>query len=185
MARIKVIEFEEAEDRLLDIYSQLITKRGKLAAVHKIQSLRPESIIKHMDLYMELMYTKSELTRSERELIAVIVSVTNSCRYCQIHHAEALNHFWKDDERVSKLIVDYHLVDLTNREKVICAFSKKLTMDPSAFENPDLIQILRNVGLTDSGILDAVMVAAYFNFVNRIVLALDVDLEIESGGYKY
>ena len=45
---------------------------------------------------MELMFTKSELSRAEREMIAVVVSATNNCEYCQIHHAHALNHYWKE-----------------------------------------------------------------------------------------
>lgn len=185
MARIKVIEFEEAEGRLLDIYSQLILKRGKLAEVHKIQSLRPESIIKHMDLYMEIMYTKSELSRAEREMIAVVVSSANGCSYCQIHHAEALNHYWKNDEKISKLRVDYQLIELDQRERLLCSFAKRLTQDPGAFEDPGYVQNLKNIGLSDAGILDVVLVVAYFNFVNRIVLALDVPLEGDASGYKY
>ncbi len=35
----------------------------------------------HLDLYTELIFGRSELTRSEREMIAVAVSVTNRCRY--------------------------------------------------------------------------------------------------------
>ncbi len=52
MPRIKVIEHKEAGGRLLEIYDDIQKKRGKLAEVHKIQSLRPESIVKHMELYM-------------------------------------------------------------------------------------------------------------------------------------
>lgn len=185
MARIKVIEYEQAEGRLLKIYGDIIDSRGKLAEVHKIQSLRPESIVKHMDLYMELMYSKSELSRAERELIAVVVSVANGCRYCQIHHSEALNHYWKNKDRISKLLENYQLAELTDREKVICASAKKLSIDPTTFENPDTLTILRNVGLSDKGILDFVLVTAYFNFVNRIVLALDVNLETDASGYKH
>jgi hypothetical protein len=72
MNRIKVIQHEEATGRLKEIYDDLLQKRGKLADVHKIQSLRPESIVAHMDLYMEIMFSKSELSRAEREMMAVL-----------------------------------------------------------------------------------------------------------------
>jgi alkylhydroperoxidase family enzyme len=40
--------------------------------------------------------------------------------------------------------------------------------------------------ITDDGILDATLVVAYFNFVNRIVLALGLEVnEAEMKGYKY
>lgn len=44
MPFIKVIEHTEAEGELKLIYDDLVYKRGKLAEVHKIQSLNPESI---------------------------------------------------------------------------------------------------------------------------------------------
>jgi len=103
MPRIKVIPFEEATGRLKEIFDDLIKKRGKLAEVHTIQSLRPESIVKHMDLYLEIMFKKSDLSRAEREMIAVVVSLSNNCEYCQIHHAEALNHYWKNDHKITAL----------------------------------------------------------------------------------
>jgi len=46
MSRIQVIQPEDAEGRLKEIYTEIIQKRGQLAEVHKIQSLRPESIVK-------------------------------------------------------------------------------------------------------------------------------------------
>jgi alkylhydroperoxidase family enzyme len=45
---------------------------------------------------------------------------------------------------------------------------------------------MKTVGLSDSGILDAVLVIAYFNFVNRIVLSLGLEFTPEeAAGYKY
>lgn len=76
-----------------EIYSQLEKQRGQIAEVHKIQSLRPESIVKHMDLYMEIMYSKSKLSRAQREMMAVVVSKTNNCNYCIEHHASALQMY--------------------------------------------------------------------------------------------
>lgn len=185
MARIKVIEENDAEGRLQEIYTDLITKRGKIASVHKIQSLRPESIVKHMDLYMEIMYTKSELSRAERELMAVVVSISNKCHYCQIHHAEALNHYWKDDERIKNLLNGFNQANLSPKEMTLCSFAERLTLDPSAFKDPYYINILKNNKLSDAGILDAVLVVAYFNFVNRIVLSLDVEIESQTNGFNY
>jgi len=45
---------------------------------------------------------------------------------------------------------------------------------------------LRETGLDDRAILVVTLVVAYFNFVNRIVMALGVQLEEGQGeGYKY
>lgn len=186
MGRIKVIQQEDATGRLKEIYTELIQKRGQLAEVHKIQSLRPESIVKHIDLYMEIMFSRSELSRAEREMMAVVTSVSNQCFYCQIHHAQALNNYWKNEDRIQKLRKNYFEADLCEREIALCLFAESLTLNPSDFDEPKMVDNLKTAGFSDAAILDATLVIAYFNFVNRIVLALDVNLEENKGtGYKY
>ena len=186
MSRIKVINHSEASGKLKEIYDGLTKKRGKLADVHKIQSLRPKSITAHMDLYMEIMYSRSDLSRAERELIGTIVSIANGCNYCTKHHAEALNHFWKDDGKIEQLINGNYTEILSPKETALSEFSKHLTKHPEQHDHQDFTPQLRTIGLSDAAILDVVLVTAYFNFVNRIVLSLGVELEKDNGtGYKY
>lgn len=186
MAHIKIIELNEATGRLKEIYDDLIQKRGQLAEIHKIQSLRPESIVKHIDLYMEIMFSKSELSRAEREMMAVVTSVSNNCHYCQIHHSQALNSYWKDEERLIRLRSNYFDANLSEKELLLCQFAENLTIKPDDFKEPEYIYKLKENGLSDAAILDATLVIAYFNFVNRIVLGLGVSLESDNGkGYKY
>ncbi len=185
MSRIKVINYEEATGELKAIYENIIKTRKKLAEVHKIQSLHPKSITAHMDLYMEIMFSKSELSRAEREMIAVVVSVANGCKYCQTHHAEALNHYWKNPEKIENL-KKYQFEDLTVKEKALCEFAIHLTNKPHEHENEDFTIKLKRHGISDNAILDTVLVISYFNFVNRIVLSLGVELETDNGtGYNY
>lgn len=186
MSRIKVVQPEEATGRLKEIYDQLKQQRGQIAEVHKIQSLRPESIVKHIDLYMEIMFTKSELSRAHREMIAVVVSITNGCNYCAAHHGSALNHYWKNDQKLQQLKTNYSKADLTAAELALCQFAETLTKTPEETLQTDLNKNLRTQGFTDEAILDATLVVAYFNFVNRIVLNLEVKLEQDGGtNYKY
>lgn len=186
MPIIKIIEYNQATGRLKNIYDDLISKRGKLAEVHKIQSLRPESIVKHMDLYLEIMFSKSELSRAEREMMAVVTSVANNCHYCQIHHSEALNNYWKDDERILRLQNNFCDAQLSEKELLLCQFAENLTLNPVEFKEPEEINKLKHIGLTDEAILDATLVVAYFNFVNRIVLGLRVNIESSGAtGYNF
>lgn len=186
MPRIKVIDHEEATGKLKEIYDGLVKSRGKLADVHKIQSLRPKSIVAHMDLYMEIMYSRSDVSRADRELVATVVSITNGCKYCTRHHAEALNNYWKDDSRIDKLINGERDEILSAKEIALCNFAEHLTKNPDQHDRQDFTGPLRDLGLSDAAILDTVLVTAYFNFVNRIVLSLGVELEKDNGvGYKY
>jgi uncharacterized peroxidase-related enzyme len=186
MAFIDVIPYEQATGRLKEVYDQIIAKRKKLAAVHMVQSLNPESIMAHMELYLSVMFAQSPLTRSQREMIAVVVSAANGCEYCQEHHSTALNNYWKNETKVFQLRKGYKDVALSNTDKMLCEFAERITLHPQYSQDEKMISRLRIAGLDDRSILDAALVIAYFNYVNRIVMALGVELEDDKGtGYNY
>ena len=58
----------------------------------------------------------------------------------------------------------------------LAAYAEKLTLRPSEMSADDLAP-LRAAGLTDTDILDAVEVIAYFNYINRVADALGIDPE--------
>ena len=185
MPRIEVIGPNDAEGPLKDVYQSIIKSRGKIAEVHEIQSLNTESIVNHMDLYMTVMFGQSPLKRYQREMMAVVVSACNDCEYCQRHHAEALQFFWKDEAKVSALKTDYRSAGIDHADEALCSYAEKVTRDPGRSGREDLTSDLKKHGFSDRAILDATLVVAYFNFVNRIVLALGVEIENDPGGYRY
>lgn len=185
MAWIAVIEEEQAGSELKAVYDKIKGKRGKVANIMKIHSLNPKAMLAHSDLYMTIMFKKSGLTREERELIAVVVSAANRCPYCVNHHAEALNHFWQDDEKVKRLLEDYSALELEPKQQTLVQVAEKLTLNPSMVESKDLDK-LREHGYSDHEILNINLIISYFNFVNRIALGLGVEFSQEEvAGYQY
>ena len=81
MAWIKVIDEAEATGELKQQYSKLVTPEGVVDNILKIHSLNPPSLQGHHQFYRNLMYGKSELSRIQREMIAVTVSAINQCFY--------------------------------------------------------------------------------------------------------
>ncbi|MFW6261691.1 MAG: carboxymuconolactone decarboxylase family protein [Spirochaetota bacterium] len=115
-----------------------------------------------------------------------MVSATIGCRYCVAHHGEALAHFWKDRGRVGSLARERAgLPGLSKREGELCRYAQTVTERPGSDEVGAIIEALRRAGLDDRAVLDATLVVSYFNFVNRVVLALGVELESDAGGYAY
>lgn len=185
MPHIDIIQPENASGELKDIYDGLEQTRGKIAEVHKIQSLNPRSITDHMNLYMTIMFGKSPLKRVQREMLGVVVSRANNCEYCQTHHMKAVNNFWKDEERCQLLKTDFRQASLSEVDLALCDYAWVLTTNPGQANQEILIQPLKKQNVDDRAILDASLVVAYFNFVNRLVLGLGVNLENDPGGYKY
>lgn len=185
MTRIKVIGYEESDGRLKEIYDDIIKSRGKLADVHKIQSLLPETITKHLDLYKELMFGKSNIKREIREMIAVVVSLANNCKYCILHHSEALNFYWKDQNRIDAFVENYRTMNFDTKTFALLDYANDLTINPSSI-NDSTIENLRKYGYSDEDILISTLIISYFNFVNRIVMSMGLEINNdEVSGYKY
>jgi alkylhydroperoxidase family enzyme len=72
---------DEADGLLRDEYDEALERAGKIFNIIKAMSLRPEVLRSSIQLYREIMFGPSELTRVERELLAVVVSAANACYY--------------------------------------------------------------------------------------------------------
>jgi uncharacterized peroxidase-related enzyme len=81
MAWIRMIDEDEAEGELGELYARLTEPWGGVDNILKIHSLNPGSLRGHFDLYKTLMRGRSPLSRARREMIAVVVSAANRCHY--------------------------------------------------------------------------------------------------------
>lgn len=81
MAWIKVIKEDKAEGELKKVYDTMIEPWGGVDNIMKIHSLNVPSLKAHNLIYGTLMRGKSDLSREQREIIAVVASVANHCKY--------------------------------------------------------------------------------------------------------
>ncbi len=63
MAWIKMIQEDEAEGELKEMYDQNVEPWGGVDNILKIHSLSPESLKAHISLYKTVMYGKSPIRR--------------------------------------------------------------------------------------------------------------------------
>ena len=56
-------------------------RAGRVYQVLRVQSQRPEALRDAVRLYLSVMHAPGELTRAEREMLAVVVSAENECHY--------------------------------------------------------------------------------------------------------
>ena len=77
----KEIEISEAKGFLRKLYNDAIQRAGRIWNIVKIMSIHPETMKSSMEMYQRLMFSPSPLNRSEREMLAVVVSSKNGCVY--------------------------------------------------------------------------------------------------------
>ncbi len=74
-------------------------------------------------------------------MIAVVVSVVNKCDYCINHHAKALNHYWKNTERLKKFILTFDDPTFSEKFKLAIKYASKLTLNPSSINKEDIDEL--------------------------------------------
>ncbi len=81
MAYISYIEEEQASPELRELYDRFRNPAGHVDNILRIHGHNPPSLTGHYQLYEKLMRGRSELSRAQREMIAVVVSAINECHY--------------------------------------------------------------------------------------------------------
>ena len=81
MAFIKLFKFQESTSLLKKEYEKGIRRAGRIWNVLTIQSQTPEILRDSMRLYNSTMFGNSNVQRFDRELLAVVTSISNECEY--------------------------------------------------------------------------------------------------------
>jgi uncharacterized peroxidase-related enzyme len=166
VAHIRLIDVEDATGALAEEYEAAVGRAGRVFNIVRAMSLRPGVLRASMALYREIMFGPSQLSRQERELLAVVVSNANACAYWTRAHADDLRDEGAADW-AEHAAHDYRRAELPSRTRALCDFALALTHAPAATERT-AIDRLRAEGLDDEAIHDAIQVIAYFNYVNRV-----------------
>lgn len=184
MAYITTIDESRASGPLKEIYTKYARPVGdRDSAVNdilKVHSANPPAIEAHVTMAVSALLMESPLSRIEREIIGVVVSLVNGCEYCLNHHANALEKLLPDDRKaiVEPLATDGETDGLTDREEAIAKYVQKLTIDPGGMTGGD-VAALKGAGLTEREIHDVVHAAAYCAYASRIALGLGASIEAD------
>jgi uncharacterized peroxidase-related enzyme len=182
---IETVSEQKATGDLKRAYEAVLRSRGKIANIMRAQSLNPNAMRAFLELYVTLVYGKSGLTRSEREMVATTVSAQNQCNYCVSHHGEALRFYLKNGAQLDSFKSGHPTENLSPRDRALISYAVKLTEEPSRVGKQD-VDALRAVGISDSEILDLVLLTGYMNLVTRIAQGLGVEHdEQEAREYRY
>ena len=121
-------------------------------------------------MYNDLMLGQSGLDKTEREMIAVVVSSINRCWYCQVAHGAAVRQLSGDPALGEVMVMNYRVAPLDARQRAMLDFAAKVTKESAAVEEADR-DALRAVGFSDRDIWDIANVTGFFNMSNRVASA--------------
>jgi alkylhydroperoxidase family enzyme len=81
MPWIRTVGLDRATGYLKKQLEAAVARAGRVWHIVGIMSLNPRVLGTSMDFYAAVMYGRSPLSRGQREMLAVVVSRVNRCRY--------------------------------------------------------------------------------------------------------
>jgi uncharacterized peroxidase-related enzyme len=88
-------------------------------------------------------------------------------------HTEFLRRASLDEELAAALRRDHREANLSEQDRAMLDFVVRLTEQPARL-TPDDLNRLRTSGFDDTTILQITLIAAWFNYINRVADALGV-----------
>ncbi|WP_375169639.1 peroxidase-related enzyme [Marinobacter sp.] len=129
-------------------------------------------------LYNELMLGEGELSKLEREMIAVVVSSENKCFYCLVAHGAAVRVLSGDPMLGEHLVMNYRSAQLDRRQRAMLDYASLLTRSPATVTEAHT-QSLREAGFSDRAIWDIANLIGFYNMSNRVAIASDMQPNTE------
>jgi len=152
-----------------------VEKLGMVPNVLTAFTAKAEKFRTFTQFYNQLMLDKenTNLTKLEREMIAVVVSSANRCYYCLVAHGQSVRELSGDPQLGEMMVMNYRVASLPGRQRAMLDYAWKLTKTPFDIGDADRAA-LRQAGFSDGDIFDISDVAAFFNYTNRMAHGLDM-----------
>lgn len=136
----------------------------------------PETSKPLIEFHEVLLRGPSPFTEGERELIAAYVSALNECRYCRGVHTATAERLGSAQGAVAALVDDIDAAPIDRRMKPVLRYARKLTQSPGGVAQADAEAVFAE-GWNETALYHAIAVTALFNFMNRLVEGLGIELD--------
>ena len=144
-----------------------------VAGIVAAHSLIPDALHHAFATFGVLMSPELPLTRRQHEMIATVVSSANCTYYCTASHTEFLRRVTLDDAFADGIRRDFRAVPLDDADRAMLEYADQITRDATRVTDEHHAR-LRAAGFDDRGILQITLIAAWFNYINRVADALGV-----------
>ncbi|MDN3987212.1 peroxidase-related enzyme [Zwartia vadi] len=169
-AWLDVVDINQATPEQIEILEESHPK-AKVSDYYLFLAHQPEILRQRSAAFNAIMYAPGGMPRAERELSTAVVSRINGCVYCASVHAQRFEQLAKRTDAIKQVFEDPRTAGTTAREQAIVQFSIALTEQPDKI-CAQSIQTLKDVGLSESEILDLIHSVAIFAWANRLMLNL-------------
>ena len=158
---------------LRDYFALCDERIGFVPNVLAAYSFEPAKLRAFIAMYNDLMFGESNLSKLEREMIAVVVSSANRCYYCLVAHGQAVREMSGDSALGELLVMNYRVAKLSRKQRAMLDYAHELTVRPAEVGSAQRAA-LRKAGFKDRDIWDIAAITGFYNMTNRLATATDM-----------
>ncbi len=180
MARVRIVKPEKVDDPVVrEMFDWVTQMEGKVPNHFYVEMNFPEFFKAKLGA-TKVLWQLGELTMPEIQYVGIAVSKANGCAYCTAAFCTILElGLGKDEEEVKKFVVQTDAALSDKRLKTIVQFALKINRDAGSATDADIGR-LREVGLTDKGLVQLVHLVSDFASYNRLNLVLQTDYDYQN-----
>lgn len=153
-----------------------LTSIPQSAALLEVFKRFPEPSRPLIEFHEVVLRGTSPFSEMERELIAGYVSFLNRCKYCRAVHAAAAERLGAPVGLVARLAAEEDLISAPDKLRSVLLLARKLTLEPHSPTKAEADAVFA-AGWGEEGLFHAVAITALFNFMNRLVEGLGIELD--------
>lgn len=168
MAHIKLPEFEDMTPKVQERAKPILKKGKKLTETFRLLALREDVYFATDHMVRAYLLSETELPYATKERIALLVSIENSCKMCVNIHKSLAKRLGMTEAQIEEVMGGLDSIECEEGEKRLLAFCLRASQKDSYKILKSDIDHVRNGGYTDSQIVEAVAITAYFNYINTL-----------------
>ena len=168
MAYIDLPEYEQMDPEIQEKARPIMEKTGNLGEIFKLLALRKDIYFATDEMVQNYLIKETELPYRVKEAIALLVSRENGCTMCVDVHKQIAVMLGLKSEEVEKILQGIDAMEASDAEKELLRFCLKAAGKENYKITKAEIDRLKELGFTDTQIVEAVAITGYFNYINTL-----------------
>jgi len=168
MAFVTLPEIDGVDESIKKHFDTIKQVTGEVGETVRILALRPDILDATNTIVRTLLLSQTELEYETKEMIAILVSLENGCSMCVGEHERIAGVLGIAEEKINMAKQGLDALDSPEEKKSLLRFCVKSAKESYKTTNED-IDALKEMGYSDSQLLEAVAIVGYFNYINTIV----------------
>ena len=146
----------------------ILEKTGKLGEIFELLALDKDLYFATDMMVQNFLLKETLLPYNTKERIALLVSLENNCTMCVDVHKNIAKMLGMTEDQVEDTLQGIDAIDTDEKEKELLRLCLKAASKESYKTTQEEIDTLKHRGWSELEILEAVRIAAYFNYINTL-----------------